>query len=55
MYIPTKKYLRTKAKKLFVMGQLWLKVTAFWNIDRTLIKYKGALVSRQTWFPNRLG
>ena len=29
-------YAKKKANKLCLMGQLWSKVTAFWNIDRTV-------------------
>ena len=34
--MPTKKYFREKVKKLSLRVKLWLKVTAFWNIDRSV-------------------
>ena len=33
--MPTKKYLRKKAEKLCLTGEIVIKI-AFWNIDRTI-------------------
>ena len=36
MYLSAKKYFMKKAKKLCLIAKLWSKVTAFWNIDKTV-------------------
>ena len=35
MHMPTKKYLRKKANKLCLMGQIVIESHSLWNIDRT--------------------